>query len=358
MEASAHRRTGSRGLVGLLVLAACLASGRGMLIAGEAVPAAAEVPLQFITLAGEIATPLAEISGMVWYEDKLVIVPQHSERILSDGSLCFYVIDRERIIAYLDGADTTAITPRSVALEAAELPELLAGFDGLEAIAIRDDMVYFTVEAEMAGAAAGYVVAGRVYNHLERVHLDLGAIKNIPSNVTVPNMSAEALVIAGDRLLALQEANGVRIAPHPFACLFDLELNLLTTIAMPNIEYRITDATDMDDEGRFWVTNYFYPPEEAALKPVADVEVAHYGQGASHANCALVERLLELRYDGERIERTATPPINFQLRADRLCRNWEALVRLDERGFLVMTDQFPSTLLAFAPHPDQSSTSD
>ncbi len=345
---------GPRGLLGLFGLVACLAPGWGAVMAGEAVPAAPEVPLKFITLAGAIATPEAEISGMVWYGDVLVIVPQHSERILNDGSLYFYAIDRARIIAYLDGADTTAITPRTVALDAGELPELLSGFDGLEAIAIRGDVVYFTVEAEMEGAAAGYVVAGRIHNQLERVHLDLGAIKNIPSNVTVPDMSAEALVVAGDRLIALQEANGARVNPHPFACLFDLELNLLTTIPMPIIEYRITDATDGDEDNRFWVINYFYPPEATALQPAADTEVARYGKGKSHAACAIVERLLELRFDGERIERTDSPPINFQLREDRVCRNWEAIVRLDERGFLVMTDQYPATLLAFVPFPPSS----
>ena len=91
---------GPRGLLGLFGLMACLAPGWGAVIAGEAVmageavSAAPEVPLQFITLTGEIATPEAEISSMVWYGDVLVIVPQHSEKILNDGSLYFYAIDR------------------------------------------------------------------------------------------------------------------------------------------------------------------------------------------------------------------------------------------------------------------------
>jgi hypothetical protein len=32
-------------------------------------------------------------------------------------------------------------------------------------------------------------------------------------------------------------------------------------------------------------------------------------------------------------------------------RNWEGIVRLDERGFLLMTDEDPDTILAFVPRP-------
>ena len=65
-----------------------------------------------------------------------------------------------------------------------------------------------------------------------------------------------------------------------------------------------------------------------------------------------IERLLELRLttDG-RIVRTESPPLNLELLPDGECRNWEAVVRLDDRGFLLMTDKYPGTLLAFVPLP-------
>jgi hypothetical protein len=34
-----------------------------------------------------------------------------------------------------------------------------------------------------------------------------------------------------------------------------------------------------------------------------------------------------------------------------LGRNWEGLVRLDDRGFLLVTDLFPGTILGFVPAP-------
>jgi hypothetical protein len=110
----------------------------------------------------------------------------------------------------------------------------------------------------------------------------------------------------------------------------------------------------VDDENRFWVINYFFPEEGVILRPAADRETARYGQGASHAVCEGVERLLEMRYLGDRIVRTDTPPVSFRLRQDRLCRNWEAVVRVEGRGFLLMTDRYPETLLAFAAYPEVS----
>ncbi len=65
-----------------------------------------------------------------------------------------------------------------------------------------------------------------------------------------------------------------------------------------------------------------------------------------------MERLLELRLtEDDRIVRTETPPINLKPTPGQDCCNWEALVRLDDRGFLLMTDKYPGTLLAFVPNP-------
>ena len=117
-------------------------------------------------------------------------------------------------------------------------------------------------------------------------------------------------------------------------------------------EAPLTDATALDSEGRFWVLNYYFPPERAKLNPAPDPELARFGDPASFDPDRCVERLIELRLiDGERIVRTATPPLNLELLPNGECRNWEAVVRLDDRGFLLMTDKYPGTLLAFVPFP-------
>ncbi len=64
----------------------------------------------------------------------------------------------------------------------------------------------------------------------------------------------------------------------------------------------------------------------------------------------MVERQVELQLpaDGQgSITLTGAPPIQLKLAEGQVARNWEGLVRLDGRGFLLATDSFPETILAF-----------
>jgi hypothetical protein len=61
-----------------------------------------------------------------------------------------------------------------------------------------------------------------------------------------------------------------------------------------------------------------------------------------------VERLVELKQMPRAIVRTATPPLYLELA--NTPRNWEGVVRFDDdtrRGFLLVSDRHPTTLLAY-----------
>ena len=73
-----------------------------------------------------------------------------------------------------------------------------------------------------------------------------------------------------------------------------------------------------------------------------------YGQGKSHASSKNVERLIELQWTGTEIQRTDRAPLNLAL-VTSTGRNWEGLVRLDDLGFLLVTDKHPKTLLGYVP---------
>jgi hypothetical protein len=60
-----------------------------------------------------------------------------------------------------------------------------------------------------------------------------------------------------------------------------------------------------------------------------------------------VERLVEFQYSESGITLAATPPLQLELGDDP--RNWEGIVRLDDRGFLLTTDWCLETILAFGP---------
>ena len=71
-----------------------------------------------------------------------------------------------------------------------------------------------------------------------------------------------------------------------------------------------------------------------------------------------VEHLLELRLADGHVRRSGRAPLDLRSRPDAPAHNWEALVRLPGRGFLLMTDRYPTTLLVFVPWPDAGPASE
>jgi hypothetical protein len=82
-----------------------------------------------------------------------------------------------------------------------------------------------------------------------------------------------------------------------------------------------------------------------------DTVSEQFGEGETHAASFHIERLIELKYNQGHIMLSGEPPIQLELKPDEAANNWEALVRLDHLGFLVMTDTFPGTRLGFIQKP-------
>ena len=333
-------------LVGVLAWATAAA-------AGAPPPRAVVVAPRDIPLTGPAADPEAEISSMAWVGDTLLIVPEVPTRFARGDTLGLFTLDGGAIRAWLDGDGRGALEPRRLDCLAPGLVAAVPGFDGLEAVTFRGRRCYLTVEAKQDAGMACYLVGGTVDLPGNLVRLDPNGLVPIPLDASIFNRSVETLVIDGRRIVAIAEVNGGIACPEPRARVFDENLEPIGTLPMPRIEYRLTDATGLDAEGRFWVINYNFPPDGILLPPAPDPELARHGAPAWLAPDSCVERLLELRITADgRIVRTDTPPIWLLPRADGECRNWEAIVRLDDRGFLLMTDKYPTTLLAFVPRPN------
>ncbi|MEJ2211118.1 MAG: hypothetical protein P8129_19045 [Anaerolineae bacterium] len=300
--------------------------------------------------AGPVAGPSAEYSGLAWYGDWLILLPQYPGRFDggSDGALL--ALARADVLSFLDGASTAPLEARPVPFSAPGVAADVAGFEGYEALAFDGDRAYLTIEAAPPGGEMrAYLIAGDMAPDLAGLSLDPDSRVTIPMPVQSGNKSYESLLLAGDRVLALYEANGLALSPEPAAEAFHLDLAPAGSVPFPQVEYRVTDATALDAEGRFWAINYFFPGEPE-LKPVVDPLAQEYGQGPTHAQYEYVERLIELQYTASGIRLVERPPIQLALIAED-ARNWEGLVRLDGRGFLLVTDKFPETILAFVPGP-------
>jgi len=123
-------------------------------------------------------------------------------------------------------------------------------------------------------------------------------------------------------------------------------------LKMPEVPFRITYATDVDEEGRFWVVNYQFHCREDG-KP-GDVHLDGPDHLADHYDIASgsrrdttycsVERLVELKLNEGAIEWGDSRPV--VLPPHESPRNWEGVVR-HGAGFLLVTDQFPRTILAY-----------
>ena len=306
-----------------------------------------EHKVQSIPLSGKLTNQWAEVSGLAWYGEHLIILPQYPGRFSSGADGRLFAISKRRIQAYLDGNSRTPISPREIAFVAGGVEERIMGFEGYEAIAFEGNRVFMSIESKPGLQMVGYLIMGEMAPDLRVVRLKPESLRMIPPQTHLENMSQEALVVVNDRVVSLYEANGININPNPSAHIFDLSLRAMGTIPFPRIEYRITDASAPDSGGRFWVINFFYPGDRAKLKPAPDAWGASYGLGPTHSRSATVERLMEFRYTDAQILATPRAPIQLELLEDGRARNWEGVVRLDQRGFLLMTDKYPETILGF-----------
>ncbi len=309
-----------------------------------------ELPVVPIELDGEIATARAELSAMAWYGDTLLIVPQYPARFPGGSSGSIFMLTKAEIVDYLDGKSNAPLVPRLLPFFAEGVRGQFRSFEGYESIAVVGNTVYMTIEARQSFGMVGYIVRGTLAPDLSALTMDAGTLQEIPTQASIANRTDEAMTVAGERVLTFYESNGQAVNPTPVAHVFDLALNPLGTIPSPSLEYRITDATTVDEQGRFWVINSFFPVEAYAEGVSPDSLAETYGVGPSHAKSYVVERLVAMQVTDAGVDRVEQPPLYLELSEDGSARNWEGLVRLDQRGFLLATDRFPGTILAFVPY--------
>lgn len=322
-----------------------------------------EVAVRLIALQGDWRH--AEFSGLAWYDDDwLLFLPQWPDRFPGDSTAGsgehpdghLFAADEDEVEDAAHGEQEVPLRLHPVALFAPGIAAAVPGFQGYEALAVVGDSAFLTIEAETEGVMQGYLVAGAFEEDdgaLTALRLDPQTLTPIPppalprGAINLDNMSYEALVATPQAVAALYEANGRAVDPHPRSYVFDHRHRLERALPFPVLEYRVTDATDLDRHDRFWVLNTYWPGDELVLRPVADSLALQYGRGLTHAASRIVERLVELRMTGAGVVRTRRAPIQLQLLSHSAARNWEGIVRLEHHGFLVVTDSYPGTMLGF-----------
>ena len=351
----------SRAIVILLILTLSACSNNGNIDSSSSVVATlvAEAPanesgiiiehdLIEIPLPGELASASMEYSGLAWYKDDLILLPQYPNGIWGNQDGLMYAINQDNLDKFLKDP-TTELAVKSVLFDDGGLSKRLKGFEGFEAIVFIEDSVYMAIETRGGDPMKSFIVKGSIESvegELKAILLDGSSQVELRVQNNNSNASYEALSSDGEFIYAFFEQNGKDQNANPFVLRLDADLENQQEIPLDAISYRVTDATLIDGYGTFWMINYFFPGD-THLTVDEDPISTRYGLGESHQQNEPVERLLKLKLTDEGFQVAEEPPLYLQLLENDEARNWEGLVRFGEQGFLVITDKFPDSILGY-----------
>ncbi|MFO0662199.1 MAG: hypothetical protein U0165_20550 [Polyangiaceae bacterium] len=295
-----------------------------------------------VPLSGPFSEKKAELSALAWWGEKLILCPQYPAKFGLAGSGAVATISKEALLALsAQGSPKAPIEPVALPFDDGGLSAKVEGFEGFEAIVVDGSRVALTIEAKRSSGMIGYLVAGSISE--AGIVLDPSSLAVLQPQATLPNMAFESLTPVRKNLLAaVFEANGSSCTHDPNARMFRWEKNGFSAAPswkLDAIDYRITDITPPDDLGRMYALNIYWTGEQFLARAGADD--AEKNQG--------VEQIIELVADGNRIHRTGRAPWSLKPDATPKARNWEGIARLDGVGFLIVTDEHPSTRLAIVP---------
>ena len=300
-----------------------------------------EIKEKLIPLSGIITDPNQEISGLDWYKDNLVLLPENLNGFI-------FIIPKEKILKSIELENPPPIFPKVNSFQTPDFARTIKGFEGFESIAFDNDKFFVTIEAKGDDGMKSYLAWGKINSNSLNMIIHKDSLKEIKTPIQVKNMTYESGLIYKKNIILLYEANGRNLQSkinQPTISLLDHSISL---IEFPTIEYRITDVTKIDINNRFWAINYFWPGDKKRLKPSQDLILTKHTEGASHSQSEIVERLIQFKIEDNKIILTNKKPI--QLKLDKKSRNWEGIVKLEDKGFLIATDKYPKMILAFVEY--------
>ena len=300
-----------------------------------------ELKEKIIPISGIITDPNQEISGLDWYKDNLILLPENPNGFV-------FIISKEKILKSIELESPSPIFPQVNSFKTPDFSRIIKGFEGFESISFDNDKFFVTIEAKDDDEMKSYLAWGKINSNSLNMIIHKDSLKEIKTPIQVKNMTYESGLIYKKNIILLYEANGRNLQSkitQPNISLLDHSISL---IEFPTIEYRITDVTKIDINNRFWAINYFWPGDKKRLKPSQDLILTKHTEGASHSQSEIVERLIQFKIEDNKITLTNKKPI--QLKLDKKSRNWEGIVKLEDKGFLIATDKYPKMILAFVEY--------
>ncbi len=305
-----------------------------------------EAELTYINLAPPFNDRDKEYSGLTWYNDNLVLLPQYIFGRDSQSEKGYlFTIKKSVVSDYLNNpAKYAAIVPDTIQVFGKGLSRFNRHGSGYESIGFIGNNVYFTIES-IGEPTRTFIVKGVIDDSGKNINIDSTTLTPIPLQTNILNIGYETMVIYDDKIIVINEANGADISANPKAFVFNKNLQLISSLRMPHIEYRITDATYAEGD-EFYAMNYFWVGDRNDLKPADDSIAVEYGIPAYQSPDVGIERILSFVIENNQIKLSGKAPIYWKVIPGE-GRNWEGIVKFDERGFLIVTDTFPRSILSF-----------
>ena len=310
--------------------------------------------LTLIALKGPVSAPRSEISGLALHRGRIFLLPQYPERFAKKDKGIIFSIPEKRIADYISGLDPSPIEPDAVSFVLGKVDKEIPGWEGFESIVFDGDRVWLTIESKPSRYSSqmqGFVIAGAVSEDGQTLKIDPKSLTKIPPQTSIKNKSEESIFLYKEMVCAIHEANGVAVNKTPVTHCFKKDLSYAGAFPFPNLEYRVTDVTELDDGNRFYAVNYMFSGDKAALQPSINRLMDVYGKNVMRKVELSASFIIELEMTEKGVRLTDTPPISVPRDPHDAPRNWEGIVRFKDKGFLIATDTHPETMLAFLPFP-------
>jgi len=305
----------------------------------------AEYDLLFLPIKGELNESYAEISGLCWYGSKLLVLPQYPSRFGQNEGRIFY-IEKKEIKNFIEAESKEQINYSYFSIDLKGMEKYFNLGSGFEAVTVNENNIFLTIEFMEDGKTESVLIKGEIDSLKNKIYLDKLAATKVARDINLHNISDESILYYNNRIIPIYEVYGQNINRRPKVPVYTTELSFLKELDFPNIEYRITDVTSVDDSGRFWAINYFYPGDNKKLNPATDLFFSEYGIGSSHLEYDQVERIVQYQIIDDKIILSPLEPIYIKL-TENESRNWEGIAKFGNKGFLIATDTYPRTILAY-----------
>jgi hypothetical protein len=287
----------------------------------------------------------AEYSGMCKYNDKVILLPQYPSFFRNIvGTDIIFMLTNQQLNEAIKKKGKTELKAKQIKVVNNLSYKLLPGYEGFEAICYDGQYFYIAVEFNSTTNQSGLLKA-QLRNNDTELHIlnEQSIVLDLPANVF--NASYESIFLHNDSLYLIYEANGARINKKQIVKKVSKDFSSIEDITIEPIEFRITDVTDFDENGKGWAINYFWPGDLEKYNPEDDSidNLYDYCNNIEQG----IERIIPLKIEDDAISIDfMREPIYIKRKVLDYSSNWEGIVKT-EAGFLIVTDKFPHTILRY-----------